>query len=46
VKSSQVKMETARSSELLVSSHNTTQRQNAEDIGLNLDRRKNLKSRF
>jgi hypothetical protein len=37
-------MEAARSSETLVSYHNTARRHNSEDLDLNLHRREDLKS--
>jgi len=39
-------METAQSSETLVSYHNTTLRHNAEDLDLNIHLRLNVKSRI
>jgi len=41
-----LKMEAARTSETLVSYHNTTLRHSPEDLDMNLHRRENLKSRF
>jgi hypothetical protein len=42
---STVKTESARSSEMLVSYHDTTRRHNLEDRDLNLQRHENFKSR-
>jgi len=40
-----MKMEAARTSEMLVSYHNTTQRRRPEDLDMNLNRSENHKSR-